>query len=293
MSAPIALATAAVARDVDEDLPPLLRAARDSGIEAVAVDWDDASTDWSTFERVVIRSTWDYTQRLEEFLAWTDHVASVSRLVNPASVVAWNCDKRYLAALGAAGLPVVPSWFVGPGDSASIPAGVPEGEIVVKPTVSAGSRDTARYRWAQREQAEAHVRRLVGGGRTAMVQPYEPTVDRDGETALLYFGGALSHAIRKGPLLRPDAAPTRALFAEEHITAVEPVPEQLAVGEQVLDALVALDPFAGSTPDYVRVDLVERADGGFAILELELIEPSIFTATAHGAAERFVDAVLR
>ena len=135
MSAPIALATAAVARDVDEDLPPLLRAARDAGIEAVAVDWDDASTDWSTFERVVIRSTWDYTQRLEEFLAWTDHVASVSRLVNPASVVAWNCDKRYLAALGAAGLPVVPSWFVGPGDSASIPAGVPEGEIVVKPTV--------------------------------------------------------------------------------------------------------------------------------------------------------------
>ena len=65
MSAPIALATAAVARDVDEDLPPLLRAARDAGIEAVAVDWDDASTDWSTFERVVIRSTWDYTQRLE------------------------------------------------------------------------------------------------------------------------------------------------------------------------------------------------------------------------------------
>ncbi len=74
---------------------------------------------------------------------------------------------------------------------------------------------------------------------------------------------------------------------------MEPVPEQLAVGEQVLEALVALDPFAGSTPDYVRVDLVERADGGFAILELELIEPSIFTATAHGAAERFVDAVLR
>ena len=114
----IALITAAAARDLDEDLPPLVAAIRAAGVEPSVVDWDDAEIDWSRFDLAVLRSTWDYTQRLPEFLRWVDRVSARTTLLNPVDVVRWNTDKHYLAHLASAGVPVVPSTFVEPGDDA-------------------------------------------------------------------------------------------------------------------------------------------------------------------------------
>jgi glutathione synthase/RimK-type ligase-like ATP-grasp enzyme len=239
--------------------------------------WDDPGVDWDAFDLVVIRSTWDYQDRHDEFLDW---VRSVPRLVNPRAVVEWNTDKRYLAELPGA----VDTTFLAPGD----PFAAPAGEYVVKPSVSAGSRDTARYAPGEDARAAALVARIHANGRIAMVQPYVDTVDHDGETALLFFDGAYSHAIRKGPLLTPGADPHDDVFAAEDITAREPSDDERTVAERVVGHV------RGRFGDlaYVRVDLVRGGDGP-RLLELELTEPSLFFLQCPGAAERFAAAIRR
>lgn len=276
----LALATAIAALSLDEDLAPLQQACLAAGIDAQVLAWDDPTVSWGRFDAVLLRSTWDYMDRLPEFLAWCDRVQSLSRLWNPPEVVRWNTDKRYLGELAARGLPVIESHFLAPGDD---PASLPDlEEFVVKPTVGAGSRDAQRYQRSEREAAIAHVRRLLDAGRHVLVQPYLHAVDEHGETALLFFEGRFSHAIRKAPLLRRGEGPTRALFKEEHIQPREPSDAEHALAAAVLASL----PF--ETLVYARVDLLPSATGP-QLLELELTEPSVFLPYGEGAAARFAD----
>jgi glutathione synthase/RimK-type ligase-like ATP-grasp enzyme len=282
--ASVAIATITGLDDLDPDQPALTDALAARGVAAAPTGWDDPTVDWSAFDLVVVRSTWDYPERLDAFLGWAEHVSAVSRLANPAAVLRWNTDKRYLAQLSGAGLPVVPTRWVEPGAAFELPTG----ELVVKPAVSVGSRDTARYRPDEAAVARAHVERLGGAGRVAMIQPYVPSVDAEGETALLWLGGAFSHAIRKGPLLRPGAEPVEGLFAPEDISARVPSAAELAVAERVLDAV----PGGPGALLYARVDLV-ASPAGPLVLELELTEPSLFLTYDEGAAGRLADAVVR
>ena len=288
----IALVTAAVARDLDEDLAPLVAALRSTGAEVDVADWDDAAVDWSRFDLVVLRSTWDYTQRPAEFLAWAERASARTALLNPAGVVRWNTDKHYLAELGRAGVPVVPSTFVEAGEDARgrLDAFLLEhaGEFVVKPSVGAGSRDAQRYARDERDDAVAHIERLLGAQRSVLLQPYLGRVDAHGETALMFFDGVLSHAIRKGPLLRRGEGPTRALFAVEHITPRVPGEDEIALAKRTLAAMPFEQPLL-----YARVDLIHDDDGSPRVLELELTEPSLFFAHADGSAARFAAAILR
>ena len=275
-AARVALVTCAELPDLDPDDRLLAEALTARGVQVEAAVWD-AAVDWSACDLALLRSPWDYAQRLAEFLAWA---RGVPRLVNPAEVVEWNTDKRYLETLAAAGVPVVPTtWVTAPGTWR--PADT--GELVVKPVVGAGSIDSGRYDLAvpaERDLAVAHVTRLVSAGRPVMVQPYLAAIDTDGETALLYFDGTFSHAIRKGPMLTGPDEPVEGLYKPEEISTREPTPEQLAVAGKVLAAL----PFP--VPLYARVDLVPGPDGEPVLLELELTEPSLFLAHADGAAER-------
>jgi glutathione synthase/RimK-type ligase-like ATP-grasp enzyme len=289
-SSPIAVVSARVARNLDEDLPPLLAAFGARGLPVEVVDWDDAGVDWSRYALALLRSTWDYTQRLPQFLAWCGRVATRTRLHNPLEVVRWNVDKHYLAELERRGMAVVPSQFVEPGESA---AGAlqeflgrnAERELVVKPAIGAGSRDAQRYGREQGGAVVTHIERLLAGQRSVLLQPYLERVDEQGETALVYFDGAFSHAIRKAALLQRGAQPTRALFAPERIEARQPGADELALAARVLTAL----PFPA--PLYARVDLIRAADGTPRVLELELTEPSLFFDYAAGAADRYVVAV--
>jgi glutathione synthase/RimK-type ligase-like ATP-grasp enzyme len=292
MKANIALVTAAAARDQDEDLAPLADALRAQGISVHIVDWDDASADWSAFDLALLRSTWDYTMRFAEFLAWVRRAGERTLLLNPLPVIRWNTDKHYLAELAAAGVPVVPSAFVEPGEDAAraleqFLRAHASAEFVVKPAIGAGSRDAQRYARAQVADAQTHVQRLLDVQRSVLLQPYLDRVDAHGETALVFFGGVYSHAIRKGPLLRPNEGPTRALFAVEHISPRTPSVEEMRVAERTLQAI----PF-GQTLLYARVDLIQGDKGEPQVLELELTEPSLFFAHAAGSAERFVQAIL-
>lgn len=284
----VALVSARAARQLDEDLAPLLAALDEAGAEPLVADWDDPGVDWAGFRLALLRSAWDYTERLAEFLAWADRTSKLTALLNPPALVRWNTDKHYLRDLARAGVPTVPTRFVEPGEDAvralnGFLAQECAQEWVVKPAVGAGSRDAARYARGDEQPAAAHIERLLQAGRGVLLQPYLAQVDRHGETALIYFGGRFSHAIRKGPLLRRGDAPTDALFAEEHITPRTPAAEELRVAERVLAAL----PFA--PPLYARVDEIRCEDGKPVLLELELTEPSLFFAHAPGAARRLAD----
>ena len=287
----IALVTARAARDIDEDLPLLLDAfaSRQQAVEVVA--WDDAAVDWSRYGVALIRSTWGYTERLPEFLAWAARVSTLTRLENPFPLVRWNVDKHYLAELARRGVNVVPTRFVEPTESADRAVAnflrqFSEPELVVKPCVGAGSRDAQRYARADVAGIVAHTRRLLDTGRSVLLQPYLQRVDAEGETALIHFEGRFSHAIRKAALLEVGTDSSRALFLPEKISAREPTVDEHAVAAAVLAALPSPPPL------YARVDLIRDAQGAPALLELELTEPSLFFDFAPGSAERLVDAVL-
>jgi hypothetical protein len=298
----IALVSTFDALALDEDMPPLAAALVRLGAQVSTPCWDDAAVDWSSFDLAVLRSTWNYVERIDEFRGWARRCAQQTRLFNPPEVVDWNTDKHYLVHLHRAGVPVVPSRFVEPGDDPllvlqhfqsgsgdSLSAGraVPFDEFVIKPSIGAGSRDTARYRCADTARALEHLARLVGDERRgALLQPYLASVDEVGETALIYFGGVASHAIRKGPLLQLESALVAGLFAPEEITARQPGADEHALAAAAHAAI----PFAA--PLYARIDMIRDDRGDPVILELEMTEPSVFLLHAPGSADRFARAVL-
>lgn len=287
----LALATAIAAAGLDDDLSPLLDACTRAGIDTQVRAWDDPSVAWSRFDAVLLRSTWDYTDRLREFLDWCTLVSTQTRLLNPLPVVRWNIDKHYLADLAARGVEVVATSFVEP-DMEPLPslqaflaAHDEITEFVVKPAVGAGSRDAQRYAREQEFAAANHIARLLDADRSVMLQPYLASVDHDGETALMYFAGTFSHAIRKAPLLRRDEGPTPHLFAAETITPRQPGEEELALAGRALVATTACLQLKRPLP-YVRVDLIRESDGSPRLLELELCEPSLFLVHGEGSADR-------
>ncbi|MFY1693740.1 ATP-grasp domain-containing protein [Plantactinospora sp. WMMB782] len=285
----VALVTCAELPELDPDDRLLLAPLAERGLRVEAAVWDDPAVDWAGYALAVLRSAWDYPTRRAEFVAWAE---SVPRLANPAGLVCWNTDKRYLRELAGAGVPTVPTDWLAPDTDWVLPA--EPGEYVLKPVVGAGSLDTGRYDLTgaeHRELAVAHVRRLQAAGRWVMVQPYLTAVDTAGETGLLFVGGPdglrFSHAVRKGPMLLGPDHGVDGLFRPEQISPRTPAGAELALAERVLAAL----PTGLGTPLYARVDLIPGPDGAPVLVEVELTEPSLFLAHSPGAPDRLADAI--
>ncbi len=296
---PLALVTSAGSLPIDVDMPLLLAACQTVGLQAQVCDWEDPRVDWGRYGAVVLRSPWNYVEALPAFLAWCDRVAQRTRLFNPPRVSRWSLDKRYLRDLAEAGVPVVPTEFVAPqvGEAASLAvltslmARHPEsGEMVLKPTVGAYSRDVRRFPRAALSQAHHYLRHLQSRGAHVMVQPYLSAIDRDGETNLAFFDGQYSHAIRKGAMLMADGTvhvPTQDLRQARKADAQEQVVAGLAL--QAAARHLQLDqPLL-----YARVDLIRDGSGQPSVLELELCEPSLNLPFAEGSALRFAQAIAR
>ncbi len=283
--------TAEAAIGFDADMPLLRQALDDRGVVHREVVWDDPTIDWSSFSLVVLRSTWDYVPRVDEFLGWIDRVSSVTRLQNSAEVVRWNVDKHYLRDAADAGLSVVPTVFVDPStvrDSeiwrSRLADWIADGDVVVKPCISAGSNDTERHSTV--EAACDHVVNLASNGRGAMVQPYLADVDHLSETGLVFLAGRFSHAFSKGPLLASARDLEAGLYAREQIASRAPTVDELELGLRAIEWLTGR---FGSLL-YARVDLLPSSDGPM-IVELELTEPSLFLQTDPDAASRAADAI--
>jgi glutathione synthase/RimK-type ligase-like ATP-grasp enzyme len=271
----LAAAASAQYPDLHDDWPLLRAALDDAGVDAVTAVWNDPDVDWSAFDLVLANGAWDNIHHVDEFLAWADGVAGCGVPVcNSAATLRWNIDKRYLQDLERSGVPTVPTVWVEPAAGTldqSSPT-IPEGEVVVKPSVSGGGYRTARYQPHEREAALTHVDELIAAGRTAMLQAYEARVDAEGETDLIYVGGSFSHAVHKDPMIRRGAVPSDSLIENQVVTGTTATAAQLVVAGQ---ALAAAEELLGPST-YARVDLVETQERGPALLELELLDPVLF-----------------
>jgi hypothetical protein len=293
-NARVALATCSQLPDLDKDDVPLIAALAERGVTAEPAVWDDPAVDWQAYDLVLVRSTWDYSPRHDEFLAWA---RSLPKVANSADVIEWNTDKRYLRVLEDAGIPVIPTIWLDPARHLSkraVHTRMPAfGDFVVKPVVSAGAKNTGRYQPVSaqsRAKAIAHAVRLLDDGRWVMIQPYVTSVDTAGETCLIFIDGELTHAVRKNALLTGPAEDTSELYAEEEKEAFEATPAQIEVAER---ALAVAREATGAELTYARVDLVSGDDGVPMVIELELTEPSLWMKYGTGVEGKLADAVVK
>lgn len=275
----VALATCRNIPEKDVDEPLLLAALERAGVEARMLVWDDGGALPADVDLVVLRSTWNYAQAPEAFVAWLDALSAVTRVANPVDVVRWNLDKIYLAELEARGVAIVPTAFVARGESAGLEALCSArgwSEVLIKPRISAGSWKTARFGPGSLGEGERFLASL-SSERDVLVQPYLSSVEGRGERCLVFLEGGISHAVRKSPRLAGDA---------ESVTPVDVERDERAFAEQVLE------PFRERIL-YGRVDMARDDSGRLVVMELELIEPSLFFAQHPGATDPFARAIAR
>lgn len=272
----VALVTASELPRPDYDLPILVDAFAAAGARAEVVAWDDPSADWSRFDLALIRSTWNYVAHFDRFCTWLDATDKVTRLANPLPLVRWNLHKRYLIELAAAGIPVVPTeCFAAGADIAWDRHFARWGDLVVKPAISAGSFATIRV--PKGDHATVHAHHLEHTDRDLLVQPLLQSVLEYGETNLVFFGGEFSHAIHKGARWSGQTEQSRGL--------VDPSEAELGVARQVLAHVNRL---GFGHPIYARVDLARGADDKMFLMELEVVEPSLFLDRVPGQAAQLV-----
>lgn len=239
-----------------------------------SVPWR-STTDWAQYEVVVIRTPWDYYLAPHEFMATLRSIASSTRLENPLPVIDWNLDKRYLLDLASRGVPIVPTVVagtVGEAEAAYDALRNRHARIILKPLISANASRTHLL------DSSKSLPELDGSAGW-LIQPFLEQITREGEVSLFYFGGDYSHAIVK----RPAQGDFR--VQEEHggrLARIEPQDDLLRAGRNVIDAV-------GQPLLYARVDLV-RHDNRWLLMELELIEPSLYFNMDPSSPERFARA---
>ncbi len=277
----VALAACKHPPEPDPDEALLVSGLEAAGVEAGVLAWDEPEAAFADHDLVVLRSTWNYHERVDDFLAWVEATGKATRVLNPPDVVAWNAKKTYLAELESRNVAIVPTEFVTRGSARRVEDVLRErswDEVVIKPVVSGGSFRTERFSRDATAAAQAFLDGLVQD-RDAMVQRWMPSVDTYGERSLVWIDGKITHAIRKTPR-----------FAG----GVEQVSGEVAIADdERAFAERALAPFAARLL-YARADMVRDGDDGtLRIMELELIEPSLFLQQSKAALDQLVTAIAR
>lgn len=276
------------AEDPDHDTPLLLDALHARGAAAEAVVWHDESVDLAGFALLVVRSPWDYPEDPARFHAWLDRAEAATRVLNPPATMRWNLDKHYLGDLERAGIRVVPTVYATTADAATAAIAAHE-RVVVKPTVSAGARDTGLFE-ASDPRASALAARILDGGGTAMIQPEIAELSAGREKALYAIDGQLTHAIEKGALLALGGALRGGVYIENPVAADATTAER-AFATDVLRAVREVT--GGPMPLYARIDTVDSVAHGLCLLEIELVEPALNLHVAAHATATVADAIAR
>ncbi len=276
----VALATCLVKPEPDPDEEPLRAALLAHDLDVSVVAWDAPGVDWSAYGLVVLRSTWNYPHALDAFLGWLEATGRCTTVLNPPWVARRNLDKRYLLELAARGVPTVPTVVLEANASVDLDAVLAAhglSDIVIKPVVGAASFRTRRFGPRALPEARAFLAANLSE-RAMLVQPYQHHVEDVGERALVWLDGELSHAIRKAPR-----------FEGGHEAVSEAL--DIAQDERAL-ATAALAPLRDELL-YARIDMVRDAAGAPRVMELELVEPSLFLAERPAALARFASAIAR
>jgi hypothetical protein len=291
VSVDVALAVDSAHLDLDPDDRPLAAALRGRGLRTAVAAWDDPGFAWDRARLVLLRNPWDYFHRPAAFLDWAGRVAAATRLWNPLPAVRWNLHKGYLAELAERGAPVVPTVVLprtgppgdGPGGALLHDLLADRGweRAVVKPAISADSWETKVVPLDEAARGQRELDRLRSE-RDVLVQPFLPSVETTGERCLVFLDGVFSHAVRKNSLTRGGR-----WAGEPEGRPVEATADELEAARTVLAAAGFADLL------YARVDLVRDGDGRPLLLELELIEPTLFLADHPAGLARLLDALER
>ncbi len=292
----IALATSANLPDLIPDETPLREAFAQLGVEAPPAVWSDPGVDWASFDAVLIRTTWDYTTRLAEFLAWAERVEAVTPLLNPARVLRWNTHKRYLHDLASLGVRTLPMDILPRGTPIDLARAMRErgwGRAVLKPAVGATARRQERVSLGSEPgflSAGAGQRHLDAAlaDEDMLLQPFAESVASEGEVSLMVVDGECTHAVRKRAKPGDYRVQTDWGGTVERAVATE---GEIAETERVLVAIAALG-IAAEPLAYARVDLVGW-QGEPALIELEVAEPQMFLLPCPDAGARLAEVAVR
>jgi glutathione synthase/RimK-type ligase-like ATP-grasp enzyme len=279
----VALVTCQALANLHEDDHLLVAALAKMGIASVPAVWSDPGIEWATFGAVVMRTPWDYFERVAQFRAWLDaRIAERAPLCNAPEILTWNFDKSYLQELARAGVATVPTIAIAKNDSVDIAVLARTrgwNEIVVKPTIGGGAYRTHRFRIDELDRYAADILETLAD-RGVLVQPFLPEIQDGGELSLLFFDGIFSHAVCK----RPKSGDYRVQFefggSDESVTVSD---------ELIVQARVCIG-HAPTLPVYARVDGVVK-DGKFLLMELEVFEPLMFLSRHPEAPARFARAI--
>jgi glutathione synthase/RimK-type ligase-like ATP-grasp enzyme len=282
----VALVTGAVGPSFMHEVDTRLVAAlRERGATVHTPCWNDAEVAWDAFDVAVVRTTWDYVDDRDAFVAWAAATAERTALWNPADVLRWNTHKSYLLELEDRGAPVVPTAWLAQGDRLDLGdllASRGWSRAVVKPAVAAGSQGLARVAAAAAADGQRHLDALLAVG-DAMVQPYLPSVETRGELSVIVVDGEVSHAVRKLPIAGEFRIQEE--FGGRHV--------EEDLDRETSDLAAWIVETAGTELLLARVDLLEDEVGTLQLAELEATEPDLYLDAAPTAAARVADAILR
>ena len=270
--------------ELTDDDSLVAEALADHNIRTDAVCWDDETANWLKYGAIVIRSTWDYHLRIAEFRAWIDRLAAMgARLWNPPDVLRWNSDKRYLLSVGTENLRPPPTVVFDKGSCVALEDFLQSrgwDEVVVKPTISADGFSTERTTLDSAEDDQPLLDAMLTRS-DVMVQPIVPQIRTQGELSLMFFGGAFSHAVSK----RPTGGEFR---VQERLGGIISLVD---VAPSIVDRAEALLKSAVARSLYARVDVVETPER-LVLMEIELVEPSLFLHHAPESADAFARAII-
>lgn len=281
----VLLATCSAMPGLNRDDRYLLHALEERGVVVEPAVWEDPHRNWAAADLVLIRTAWDYSYRRDQFLAWAEGVAEVTRLWNPAPLVRWNTHKRYLCDLTEQEVPTVPTVLLPAGSKTRLDALLGElgwEDAVLKAAVAQTGRYAMRTTLADVARGQAHLDRLLPH-EDMLIQPYLDAVEQSGEASLVFVDGEFTHAVRK------RAACGQFMVHHDYggsERATRPTPGELRVAHLAFAAVT-------ERTLYARVDLVAGADGAPLVMELELVEPELFFSYSQAAVEQLADAVVR
>ena len=277
----VALITFSGLPDLTADDRLLLAELEARGLKVAPLVWDDPGVDWSEPTVCVIRETWDYHLRLDQFLAWIDKVEHQTLLLNTPDLVHWNAHKGYLRGLESRGIPIVPTVWLAAGahaDFRTLMSLAGWQKVVIKPTVSASAFETLLFSTQEDDQAQAHIDRLLTT-RDLMIQPFLRSVQAYGERSVIFIDGEYTHAARRAEPFMGDGV-------ERESRPAEATQEELYFASRVLRILP-------ETPLYARIDVAPDDEGNLRLMELELIEPSLFFHFSQLAIKRMAGGIER
>lgn len=283
----IALATCSDLPDWEVDDRPLHAALEARAVDLSQPAWDDPDVDWASFDAVLIRTTWDYHHRREEFVSWCRKAAALTRFFNPASVVEWNTHKSYLKTFADHGIPTVDTIWLEQGAEIDLAAECAQrgwSRAFIKPVIGANAAGTLRFDVHAEglAAAAAHIAEHLPAS-PLMIQPYIATVESHGEVSAIFLDGRFTHGVRKVPV------PGDYRVQDDHGASDEP-------WEFTEAELAPLKAYLERSEDdllYARFDMLQDAEGQLRLIELELVEPSLFFRHGPGAAEVLAEGLLR